>query len=386
MSDIFFSFLKLGCTAFGGPVAHLSYFRRVFVEQKQWLSDEQYAELVAICQVLPGPASSQVGFCLGWLRGGLWGALIAFFAFTMPSVIVLICFANLAQQWLGSEWLLLAVDSLKVLAVFVVFQAVIGMRKNFCNSVLTYSIALIAMIISIVFEHAWVMGATIIMSMLIGAWSIKNEVISQKQTLSINISAHSASISLVLLVGVFVILAIASDFVLFYQAGALVFGGGHVVLPLLEAPLVDTELISREVFISGYGATQVVPGPIFTFASYLGYELPTDAGFTHNALVNALIATLLIFAPGFLLVIAVLPYWQTLSQYIWFKRATLGACSAVVGILAATLINPIMSSTIKEPLQLGLIALGLIIAVRFHLSLLWLLGLSVGVSVANYFF
>ena len=384
MLDIFFSFLKLGLTAFGGPVAHLSFFRRVFVEQKQWLNDAQYAELVAMCQVLPGPASSQVGFCLGWLRGGAMGALLAFVAFTAPSVLLLVCFAIFSQTILGNEWLLFAIDSLKLLAIFVVFQAVIGMRKSFCTSLPTYCIALAALILMLSTELVWLMPAVILSSMFVGVWLINTDTTTATHSLQINISQRTSIIALTLLIALFLVLSVTSDFIIFYQAGLLVFGGGHVVLPLLETPLVGAGIIDQSTFISGYGATQIVPGPIFTFASYLGYELPSNAGFTHSAYLNTLLATLLIFAPGFLIVVAALPYWQRLNQYTWFKKAIWGASASVVGILAATLIDPIMSSTVKTTIEMGLVAVAILAIMRFKLPLIGSLAISIMISAVSY--
>lgn len=382
--DIFFSFLKLGCIAFGGPVAHLSFFRRVFVENKRWLSEAQYAELVAICQIMPGPASSQVGFCLGWIKGGITGALLAFIAFTLPSALLLIGFAHASQSIFENEWFLWVIESLKLLAIFVVFQAVLAMGKSFCKTTIGIALGLLAMALTLAFSFVWLMPLIVLASLLIGAKLIPEDNNKPQPSLDISVSKANSAIAFVLFVGLFVALSIASDFVVFFHAGALVFGGGHVVLPLLEAPLVQGGIIEQSTFMSGYGATQIVPGPIFTFASYLGFQLPTETGFTNNPYINASIATILIFTPGFLLLIIVLPYWQILNQHAWFKKGIAGASAAVVGVLAATLIDPILLGTVKEPMQLALVLVGLIILIRFSLSLTSLILLCMTISSLSY--
>lgn len=392
MSEILTSFLKLGLIAFGGPVAHLAYFRQEFVLKRQWLDEQQYAELVAICQILPGPASSQVGFCLGWLKGGWKGALLAFSAFTTPSAVVLILFASFNTYVLNNEFTSIFISSLKLLAFIVVAQALSGMARSFCKTPVTIAMAAASAILSALVSSNLTSLSIILISLLFAYFFVNNDQskgskdISEHSILAskMNVSRTLSIACLLVFAGMMIALSISSPFYSFFQAGALVFGGGHVVLPLLEQPLVTEELISSSSFLAGYGATQVVPGPIFTFASYLGYLLPAEQGFLANPVLNAIISTVLIFAPGFLLVISIFPFWQTLSSLPRFNGAIKGACASVVGILIATLISPVAVSVLTSlPIFCAaILALGTIL--YFKLSLLPSLLICIVISLVQF--
>ncbi len=305
--EIFKHFLLLGTISFGGPAAHIGYFHQKFVQQLKWLSQEKYGQIVALSQFLPGPGSSQVGFALGYQKAGLLGAITAFVAFTLPSVVLMIALAQLSHQLSENSYFYGVIQGLKLLAVVVVTDALITMFNSFCKTTLTRSLAVATAIILLLTSNVFAQLAVLVIAGLIGMKYLTNT--------SLDNSPEKATFSwwpLVLfavLISALALLStqsaywrIASDF---FQAGSMVFGGGHVVLPLLQNLLSDQ--ISTDTFLTGYAAAQAVPGPMFTLATYLGFHLSPDAPYF-----GAILATVSIFIPGFLLMLAFLKHWQSL--------------------------------------------------------------------------
>lgn len=360
-------FLLLGLTSFGGPIAHLGYFRQEFVEKRRWLQEKDYADLVALCQFLPGPASSQVGFALGLQRAGLAGGFLAWLAFTLPSALLLFAFAwgSLTfQEVLGTG----LIASLKLVAVVVVAHAVWGMSKNLCPDPARASLGLLAALI-VLLASPWLGVVTplvaLITGSLLGWWFLPHQ---QETTTSIAeisyVSKRLAKICLLVFVLLFLGLPLLALFgsalvVLtdaFYRAGALVFGGGHVVLPLLEAETVQKGWVAADEFLAGYGVAQAIPGPLFTFAAYLGALIPGT-----SAWLGALVALVSLFLPGLLLLLAVMPWWNQLRQESWAQSGLKGANASVVGILGAILYDPLITSSLHGPVELALVLTGLVL-------------------------
>lgn len=356
--EVFRAFLKLGLTSFGGPIAHLGYFRDELVVRRKWIDEAGYADLVALCQFLPGPASSQVGFALGLLRGGPLGAFAAWSAFTLPSALVLVLFAFGAAAFegpLGSGLL----HGLKVVAVAVVAQAVWGMARNLAPDRERASIALVAALLAIFVGGSLGQIAAILIGGAAGLWLCRNGVTGSTGHLTFPVSRRvglAAGALFVLLLAALPVLAAVIDaqglslFDAFYRAGSLVFGGGHVVLPLLQAEVVQPGWVTDDAFLAGYGAAQAVPGPLFTFAAYLGAVMGPEP----NGVAGAIIGLLAIFLPGFLLVIAALPFWDTFRTRPRAQAAMRGANAAVVGILGAALYHPVWTSAILSPADFAL--------------------------------
>lgn len=359
--EVFLAFLQLGLTSFGGPIAHLAYFRAEFVQRRHWLDDQSYSDLVALCQFLPGPASSQVGIALGWGRAGWRGAAAAWSGFTLPSALVLIVFALGIQQWSGLAQSG-AIHGLKVVAVAVVAQAVWGMAKSLCPDAPRAAMALGAALVVLVFSATWVQFAVILMGACVGHVFLKHSTIAPTSTHNdFGVSKKTGAF----LLGTFATLLAGlpwlasamhspalSSFSQFYQAGALVFGGGHVVLPLLQSAVVPNGLLSNDTFLAGYGAAQAVPGPLFTFAAYLGAAMPEPlGGWTGGVL---------------LLVAGALPFWQTLRQQTHAQRTMAGINASVVGILLAALYDSVWTSAIhtRTDFALALAAFGLLVIAK----------------------
>ncbi|MCT7373578.1 chromate efflux transporter [Chelativorans salis] len=349
--EVFSAFLKLGVTSFGGPIAHLGYFRDELVLRRKWIDEKGYADLVALCQFLPGPASSQVGLALGLLRGGPLGALAAWTAFTLPSAILLVLFALGAAAFggpVGSG----IVTGLKIVAVAIVAQAVWGMARNLCPDRERASIALGAVLVVVFVAGSLGQIAAIVLGGVAGLLLCRTagEEVSGHVSFPVSRAFGAVSLSLffALLFGLPVLAAFsqgASVFDAFYRAGALVFGGGHVVLPLLEAEVVRGGWVTRDAFLAGYGAAQAVPGPLFTFAAYLGTVLQPAP----NGLAGATIALIAIFLPGFLLLLGVIPFWDAFRKRPTAQAAMRGTNAAVVGILGAALYDPVFTSAIVGP-------------------------------------
>lgn len=348
---------RLGLTSFGGPVAHLGYFHEEYVRRRKWMDEKSYADLVALCQFLPGPASSQVGIGIGIVRGGVIGGIISFLGFTLPSVLALIIFATFLHSF-GVEdagW----INGLKIVAVAVVFHAVLGMAKNFTPDIQTKTLALFALVLTLLIPSAYSQIAAILIAGIIGFILNRKENMGKLEpTVSFPISKRLGYICLGLFFAILFLLPIVRNltssnwialFDSFYRSGSLVFGGGHVVLPLLEQEFVPTGWISEQEFLAGYGATQAVPGPLFTFAAYIGTVI--------NGWQGGLFATFAIFLPAFLLVLGVLPFWDSLRQNPKIKAALIGVNASVVGILLSALYHPIWTSSIIEPIDFALAAI-----------------------------
>ncbi|MBF0753187.1 chromate transporter [Jeotgalicoccus nanhaiensis] len=365
--EIFLVSTRLGLTSFGGPTAHLGYFHAEYVERKKWMSEKSYADLVALSQFLPGPASSQVGIGVGVMRGGVLGGLTSFIGFTLPSVIVLMIFASLMTTFDISEagW----IHGLKIVAVVIVLHAILGMSKNLTPDIERKVIALFALVATLLFQSVFTQVGVILIAGVIGFILFKNhEADDNKKAATFPIRKSFSAVCLALffvllfalpafreLTGSYWIAVVDS----FYRSGSLVFGGGHVVLPLLEQELVPMGWISAEEFLAGYGATQAVPGPLFTFAAYLGTVM--------NGWIGGLVATAAIFLPAFLLILGALPFWDMLRNNEKVKGAVMGVNAAVIGILISALYTPIWTSSILEPVHFALAAILFVMLVYFKL-------------------
>lgn len=362
-SEVFWAFLALGLTSFGGPVAHLGYFRTAFVERRKWLSEQAYADLVALCQFLPGPASSQVGFALGLMRAGPWGAAMAWLAFTLPSALVLALFA-MGAAVLEGPIASGIIHGLKIVAVAIVAHAVWGMARNLCPDKTRAGIALAAVFAVVIVSGPLGQVSAIVLGGLVGLLLCRESAQGElADSLHFAVSRKVGMISLGLFVALLVLLPLLAGGAMwlavsdaFYRSGALVFGGGHVVLPLLEAEVVQSGWITADEFLTGYGAAQAVPGPLFTFAAYLGALLPGLP-----SVIGALLALLAIFVPGFLLLVGVLPFWNHFRQWGSAQALMRGANAAVVGILGAALYNPVWTSAIVGPYEFALALTGFLL-------------------------
>ena len=354
--EVFAAFLRLGVTSFGGPVAHLGYFRDEFVTRRRWLSDAAYADLVALCQFLPGPASSQVGFALGLARAGWPGAFAAFAAFTLPSAVLLAAFA-LSSAAIAGPLGAGILDGLKIVAVAIVAQAVRGMAGSLCPDRARAAIAVAALALLAVVPGPAGMVTAILLGALAGRLIGQGTGRRSDAALAMPVTRLQAGVAgaaFMALLGGLPLLAGAGEGLAvidsFYRAGALVFGGGHVVLPLLEAEVVQPGWIPAESFLAGYGAAQAVPGPLFTFAGYLGAAMAPGPG----GVAGAAVALGAIFLPGFLILTAALPYWDRLRTMDAAQSAMQGANAAVVGILGAALYDPVFTAAIDDMRDLAL--------------------------------
>ncbi|MEW6121135.1 MAG: chromate efflux transporter [Pseudomonadota bacterium] len=358
--EVFRAFFVLGLTSFGGPVAHLGYFREAFVVRRRWISEAAYADLVALCQFLPGPASSQVGFVLGLIRaGGLMGGLAAWVGFTLPSALVLAAF-GLGTAHLGGPLAAGIIHGLKLVAVAVVAQAVFGMARTLAPDRVRAAIAFFALALTLL----WPVAASQVLAILIGALAgllaCRTDAGAEVSHIPVPVSRRAGGVALAVAIGLLGLLPVVAThaggmalFAATYRAGALVFGGGHVVLPLLEASMVAPGWVDKADFLAGYGLAQAVPGPLFTFAAYLGAVAQGPAG--------AALATLGIFLPGLLLVYGALPFWGALRAAPLAQAAMRGANAAVVGVLAAALYAPVWTSAVATPLDFTLAAGGFLL-------------------------
>jgi len=361
--EVFIVFLRLGLTSFGGPVAHLGYFREAFVTRRQWLSDRAYSDIVALCQFLPGPASSQVGMVVGLSRAGYPGALAAWTGFTLPSAIALILFA-LGLSHYGSLVPASALHGLKVAAVAVVAQAVWGMARSLCPDAPRITLMTLSTVAVTLVPSPWCQVGAMVIAGLIGARSFRTADTAPHEPLPIPVG-HRAALAFLLAFGTLLVgLPIAASAIpnhalaladAFYRAGALVFGGGHVVLPLLQAAVVPTGWVGNDTFLAGYGAAQAVPGPLFTFAAFLG----AAGGPAPNGWFGGALCLLAIFAPSFLLVFGALPFWERLRRHAGTRAALAGINAAVVGLLLAALYQPVWTSAIHVPADFALALLAL---------------------------
>ena len=363
--EVLLAFLRLGITSFGGPIAHLGYFRTEFVVRRRWLDDQAYSDLVALCQFLPGPASSQVGYSIGLVRGGYWGGLAAWVGFTLPSAIVMVAFAY-GVRTLDSASALGALHGLMLVAVAVVAQAVIGMARTLCPDLPRAAIAVIAAFLALSGTGSIGQLAALSLGALIGLWRIRDRASSAAWTVTVPVSRRVGILALIVFAGLLVGLPIVRHLTdstrialldAFYRSGALVFGGGHVVLPLLREALVVPGFTSDSTFLAGYGAAQAVPGPLFAFAAYLG----AVAGTPPSGLVGACIGLVGLFLPGLLLVTGILPFWISYRDEPRVQAAMRGAGAAVVGLLAAALYDPVWTRSIHSPVDIGIALSGLLL-------------------------
>lgn len=365
---VFLVFLRLGMTSFGGPIAHLGFFRTEFVDRRRWLNEEHYADVVALSQFLPGPASSKVGIIIGVMRAGIPGALAAWFGFTMPSALALIAFGygvTALGDLSNAGWL----HGLKIVAVAVVAQAVWGMARNLCPDKERLAIAAAATVVVLAVPSSLGQIAAIVLGGLIGWRFLPGEVIPLIP-LPIRISRAWSVASVILFFGFLIGLPLAVSstgshllavFDAFYRSGSLVFGGGHVVLPLLQAATVQPGWVSNDTFLAGYGAAQAVPGPLFTFAAYLGTVMDRAP----NGLVGGLFCLLGIFLPSFFLAIGPLPFWNWFRQHPVMRSVLKGVNAAVVGLLLAALYNPVWTSAIHSSADFAIAAVALLLLVSW---------------------
>ena len=350
--EVFLVFLKLGLTSFGGPIAHLGYFRDELVVRRRWLDEHAYADLVALSQFLPGPASSKVGIAIGLLRAGFSGAFAAWLAFTLPSALALVLFAYGVERFgdaLGTGWL----HGLKVVAVAVVAQAVLGMMRNLAPDRERATMAVAAAVIVLAIPTAWGQIAAIVLGGIAGLVVLRSSAPVDHVSLPLRVSRTTGALLLLaffaLLLGLPLLAASLPNQSVklldaFYRAGSLVFGGGHVVLPLLQAEVVPPGWVTNDAFLAGYGAAQAVPGPLFTFAAYLGAAMGPEP----NGWLGAAICLVAIFLPSFLLGIGALPFWDAIRRWPIARAALRGVNAAVVGLLLAALYHPVWTAGITN--------------------------------------
>ncbi|MGD7062873.1 chromate transporter [Bacillus altitudinis] len=354
--DIFMVSTKLGLTSFGGPIAHLGYFHEEYVRRRKWLDEKSYADLVALCQFLPGPASSQVGIGIGVIRSGLLGGIVSFLGFTLPSVIALITLAlvMIGMNIESAGW----IHGLKLVAVAIVAHAIVGMSQNLTPDLKRKAIALMALVVTLLWQTTYTQIGIILVSAFMGYLIYQKHSDHHQSSTHFPISRRFAIMCLSLFFALLILLPILREvtsiqwialFDHFYRSGSLVFGGGHVVLPLLEREFVPSGWVSQEAFLAGYGATQAVPGPLFTFAAYLGTVM--------YGWVGGILATIFIFLPAFLLILGTLPFWDHLRRHPKVRGAMMGVNAAVVGLLISAFYQPIWTSAILKPIDFALLSI-----------------------------
>lgn len=365
LGEVLRVFLRLGLTSFGGPIAHLGYFRTEFVERRKWLDEKTYADLIALSQFLPGPASTKVGIAVGFFRAGYAGALTAWAGFTLPSALALVLFAYGVGRFgdaLGSGWL----HGLKVVAVAVVAQAVLGMMRSLAPDRDRATVAVAAAVIVLAFPTAWGQIGAIILGFAAGVTMLHVNVPADHVSLPLKVGRTAGAVLLTvffaILLGLPLLIAVVPNhslqlFEAFYRAGSLVFGGGHVVLPLLQASVVPPGWVSNDAFLAGYGAAQAVPGPLFTFAAYLGAVM----GPQPNGWLGATLSLVAMFLPSFFLTIGALPFWDELRRRPAAQSALRGVNAAVVGLLLAALYNPVWTSGISSGADFALAVAGFLL-------------------------
>ncbi|PAS18883.1 chromate efflux transporter [Vibrio cholerae] len=377
MLTIFRTFFALGWVSFGGPAAHIGYFRHTFVEKLRWVSEQEYAQFVALSQFLPGPGSSQVGFAIGYHRGGLTGAWAAFLGFTLPSVLIMLLLAGLSSHLLDTPLFEQVIHGLKLLAIIVVADACLTMYRNFCQQRLTAGLCVLTAVAITLAPGLITQFAVLLIAAFVGQARLAPQ--QSFSTTSFSPSWLSLLLFASLLLGL-PLLAASSPLVElfghFFQAGSLVFGGGHVVLPLLQNALGDS--LSTDQFLTGYAAAQAVPGPMFTLATYLGYVLTPEM-----PVVGALIATLAVFLPGFLLLLGILKNWSALAQRPKVAGAMQGVNACVVGLLLAALYQPVWSSTVHAPLDWAALLVGFFLFKVLRLPLIGMVGSALLLGVLS---
>jgi chromate transporter len=363
--EVLLIFLKLGVTSFGGPVAHIGYFREEIVVRRRWVDDAVYTDLVALCQFLPGPASSQVGFSLGLIRAGYWGGLAAWAGFTLPSAVLMVAFADGAgalSRPIGTGLL----HGLKLVAVAIVAQAVWGMARTLCPDRQRAAIAALAAVLVLFSGSSIMQIVAILLGGIGGLWLCRAPSTAQIGTLGAPVSRGVGIFSLLmfflLLVGLPLFRGLGSAhgvalFDAFYRSGALVFGGGHVVLPLLRDAVVTPGWVSDNTFLAGYGAAQAIPGPLFSFAAYLGAVVIPPP----NGVLGAALGLVGIFLPGTLILLGTLPFWDTFRSRIGAQAAMRGINAAVVGLLGAALYTPVWTSSVRSPADVSVAVIGFVL-------------------------
>ena len=389
--EVLLAFLRLGLTSFGGPVAHLGYFRAEFVERRRWLSEPAYAELVGLCQFLPGPASSQTGFALGLLRAGAWGAMAAWAGFTLPSAVLMILFATCSDHLIGHPIGSGTLHGLKLVAVAVVAQAVWGMARSLCPDKPRAGIALTSAAIVTVLPVSMGQIGAIGFGALMGLALCRGGApLQEADRMAFRVSRRAGIVCLGLFAALLALPGVfagrwpaAAVFEAFYRSGALVFGGGHVVLPLLRDAVVGPGWVPPETFLGGYGAAQAVPGPLFAFAAFLGAMLRPGP----DGIVGAILSLAAIFAPGLLLLVGVLPFWAVLRAKPGALAAMRGVNAAVVGVLAAALYDPDWTTAVlaRSDFLLALIGFVLLTLWRAPPLIIVVLGVVVGAGEAALF-
>jgi chromate transporter len=349
--EVFWRFLLLGCTSFGGPAAHLGYFQKTFVEEKKWIEQDAYSRLIALSQFLPGPGSSQVGFALGLRRAGIGGGIAAFIGFTLPSFLILYVLSvygsNAQSDLMGG-----VIHGLKLLAVVVVADATLNMQRSFCKESSSLLIAVLTAVALLIAPGIWVQIGVLLIAAIAGI------LLHKGKTQPVAHQVKTAKIPLLIFLALFLILPPLSSFSNwvelfsdFYQAGSLVFGGGHVVLPLLQQTVGDS--VTSDQFILGYAAAQAVPGPMFTMATFLGAEMMQDL-----PLLAAFVATLAVFLPCFLLVLGLQGSWESMATQPKVAGAVWGINAAVVGLLLSALYQPVFISSVASGLDMALVITG----------------------------
>ena len=368
--EVLLIFLRLGLTSFGGPIAHIGYFRDEFVARRRWLDEQAYADLVALCQFLPGPASSQVGFSIGLMRAGYLGGLAAWTGFTLPSAIVLVLFAFGAAS-LGGPLGTGLLHGLKLVAVAIVAQAVWGMARTLCPDRERASIATVAALLVLLSSSSVAQIAAILLGAVAGLWLCRGAAPTAMGHLTMPVSRRAGLVALaafsMLLAGVLLVQLHPSQnaaglFAAFYRSGALVFGGGHVVLPLLREAFVTPGWVSDDAFLAGYGAAQAVPGPLFTFAAYLGAVVRLQP----DGLAGAILGLIGIFLPGILILIGMLPFWDAFRIRPGAQAAMRGVNAAVVGLLGAALYNPVWTTSVRTPADFAIALVGFVLLVAWR--------------------
>ena len=354
--EVFRVFLRLGLTSFGGPIAHLGYFREELVLRRKWITEDAYGELVALCQFLPGPASSQVGFALGLARGGWLGAGAAWAAFTLPSAILMVLFAYSAAS-LTHPIALGALQGLKVVAVAVVTHALWGMMRALCPDQARATIAIAALVALAFMPVPLVQVGVILAGVICGIVLVKPTDQTSEAGFPVPVGRATGIAALAILIGTAAVLAAISHLGglaaladALFRAGALVFGGGHVVLPLLETGMVPTGWVAADDFLAGYGAAQAMPGPLFTFGAFLGAMSSEGPG----GPVGAAVALIAVFLPGLLVLVGVLPFWSRIRQMPKMHAGIAGANAAVVGVLGSALYAPVFTSAVTGPIHFAL--------------------------------
>jgi chromate transporter len=350
--EVFWRFLALGCVSFGGPAAHIGYFQTTFVQKLKWIDEESYARLISLSQFLPGPGSSQIGFAIGLRQAGVYGGIAAFLGFTLPSFLLLYFLATINTDQNSADLLSGVAHGLKLLAVVVVADATSSMFKAFCKERLSISIAVLTAASLLLFPSLWIQISVLVVAALVG--SLYGKPVINKNDKKERFKTFPLVIFFVLFLGMPLITVIsqwADIFSDFYQAGSLVFGGGHVVLPLLQQTIGDA--IATDRFLLGYAAAQAVPGPMFSMAAFMGAEISPG-----SPLLGALIATAGVFLPGFLLVISLQGAWESLASKPKIAGATWGINAAVVGLLLAALYQPVFINAVSTPIEMALVILG----------------------------